>query len=296
MSGSCHAARAALWAAALAALALADEFDRFDLNHDNTLSREEFERFELSMHTLVNTTFGAPSKAGDLGHVLGFWPAFVNSLMMIWATEVGDKTFFIAAIMAMSNSRIAVFSGAIAALAVMTVLSAAMGFALPNLIPRELTHYVAAFLFLYFGLKLLYDSREMEAGAPSDELAEAEEELAKQGQEVDLEGQAGKGHPSPRPGEKGSPSSDFQVLMQSFTLTFLAEWGDRSQIATIALASAKDPYGVTVGGILGHSMCTGLAVLGGRYLASRISEKTVTIVGGVLFLLFAAHSFIFGVS
>ena len=31
------------------------------------------------------------------------------------------------------------------------------------------------------------------------------------------------------------------ILTQSFTLTFLAEWGDRSQIATIAMAAAKDP-------------------------------------------------------
>jgi putative Ca2+/H+ antiporter (TMEM165/GDT1 family) len=41
-------------------------------------------------------------------------------------------------------------------------------------------------------------------------------------------------------------------------------------------------------------MCTGLAVVGGKFLASRISEKTVTIVGGVLFLIFAFHSFAFG--
>ena len=62
------------------------------------------------------------------------------------------------------------------------------------------------------------------------------------------------------------------------------------QIATIALASAKDPIGVTLGGILGHGMCTGLAVLGGRLLATRISERTVAIAGGALFLVFAVHS------
>jgi len=53
---------------------------------------------------------------------------------------------------------------------------------------------------------------------------------------------------------------------------------------------------VTLGAILGHSMCTGLAVVGGKFLASRISEKTVTLIGGSLFLLFALHSFIMGPS
>ncbi|CAK8995925.1 Transmembrane protein 165 (Transmembrane protein PT27) (Transmembrane protein TPARL) [Durusdinium trenchii] len=80
----------------------------------------------------------------------------------------------------------------------------------------------------------------------------------------------------------------------ALTLTFLAEWGDRSQISTIALAAAKDPLGVTLGGIIGHSCCTTLAVMGGRVLAEHISERMVVTAGGVLFLCFALHGAIMG--
>ena len=54
---------------------------------------------------------------------LGFVHAFVASLSVIIVSELGDKTFFIAAIMAMRHPRLTVFAGAIFALALMTVLS-----------------------------------------------------------------------------------------------------------------------------------------------------------------------------
>lgn len=54
---------------------------------------------------------------------LGFLHAFVASLSVIVVSELGDKTFFIAAIMAMRHPRLTVFAGAIGALALMTVLS-----------------------------------------------------------------------------------------------------------------------------------------------------------------------------
>lgn len=41
------------------------------------------------------------------------------------------------------------------------------------------------------------------------------------------------------------------------------------------LAASIDIVGVTLGGILGHSICTGAAVLGGRQLATHIQERTV---------------------
>lgn len=222
---------------------------------------------------------------------LSFTPAFLKSISMILVSELGDKTFFIAAIMAMKHSRILVFSAAIAALAVMTVLSAAMGYALPALLPREYTHYASMVLFFIFGVRLLYDAYGMDPNAVNEELTETIEELD-ENEEADDDLEDGK---KKKQGMIEQLNQVFSpIFVQTFTLTFLAEWGDRSQIATIALAAAMNPYGVTLGGIIGHSFCTGLAVLGGKLLATKISERMVATVGGILFLIFAVHSFIAG--
>jgi putative Ca2+/H+ antiporter (TMEM165/GDT1 family) len=78
------------------------------------------------------------------------------------------------------------------------------------------------------------------------------------------------------------------ILIEAFCLTFMAEWGDRTQIATIALAASNPALGVTAGAILGHGICTAIAVIGGRLIAGRISERMITGIGGCLFLLFGA--------
>lgn len=223
---------------------------------------------------------------------MGLW----KSVVLILVTEIGDKTFFIAAVLAMRHGRLVVYAGAMAALALMHVLSSLMGYALPSLLPRSYTHFASACLFVYFGCRLLKDAYEMGDG-PSDELQEVEEELINK-----KEGVAAEEEDTIEDVEDGKPSSsnkkgslrteNLKVFTQAFTLTFLAEWGDRSQIATIALAASKNVFGVIIGGLAGHAFCTGLAVIGGRILAARISERSVAIVGGILFLGFALHSFL----
>ncbi|EQC27109.1 hypothetical protein SDRG_15117 [Saprolegnia diclina VS20] len=285
-----------------------DAFDAADEDHDGVLQRREFDKWSARVRDAIDPLL-APSSgvkplaaasnrdrdddANNTGlkrvknKVNKFWSGFMSGIITIWATEVGDKTFFIAAILSMKHDRIVVFAGAIGALIVMTVLSVVLGGVAAFFLPPRLTHYAGAFLFVFFGLKMLYDSREMNANGPSEELTEVEEELEGKKNAEDVESVEG-GAPI------GPSSGTMKVFSQAFFLTFLAEWGDRSQIATITLAAANDAFGVTLGAILGHSMCTGLAVVGGKLLASRISEKTVTVVGGVLFLLFALHSLAFG--
>lgn len=46
------------------------------------------------------------------------------------------------------------------------------------------------------------------------------------------------------------------------------------RITYIPCCSFQNVWGVMLGGFLGHSLCTGLAVMGGRFIAQRISVRT----------------------
>jgi putative Ca2+/H+ antiporter (TMEM165/GDT1 family) len=247
--------------------------------------------------------------------------SYILAMSMILVSEIGDKTFLVAALMAMRHPRILVFSAASAALIVMTVLSAVLGHAVPTLIPERLTHFAAAILFLIFGVKLMREGLAMSPDeGVGEEMKEVEMELeekehhmarrnSRQISPYTLEaGQAPKSSrgrrsrsdsrlPAPPRSPSSSPSSRslspnrtsvaaviegisnlFSLLLspvwvQTFVMTFLAEWGDRSQIATIAMAAGQDYWWVTGGAISGHAVCTFVAVMGGRAIAGRISAR-----------------------
>lgn len=185
------------------------------------------------------------------------------------------------------------------ALAAMTVLSSLLGWAAPNLISKTYTHYAATILFFVFGFRILYDAYAANGDGES-ELVEVERELGQHSSKTSSGNTVEMGKGKSSGGTQSSLMNIIKglvspILLEAFTLTFLAEWGDRSQIATIGLAAASDVLGVTVGGILGHGLCTGAAVMGGKHLASHIDERMVALFGGVLFLLFGAHSLWSGV-
>jgi len=258
-------------------------------------SEPELEPFEKPAETKEEKDDGGSESAAEKLAKTGsqvsdddFIHGFLAALSVIIVSELGDKTFFIAAIMAMKNPRLTVFAGAITSLAFMHVMASFFGYA-TTVIPRVLTYYISSFLFAVFGIKMLYEGYHMSANEGQEEFEEVNEELRKR-EEKESRGDI----------ESGSRGSDptalsllSKIFIQAFTMTTLAEWGDRSQLATVILAAREDVYGVCVGGILGHALCTGLAVIGGRIIATRISVKTVTLVGGVVFLLFALSALVF---
>ena len=196
---------------------------------------------------------------------MNFLTGFTSGLLLITLSELGDKTFFIGAILAMRHPRLWVFLGVTTALAAMTLLSVWIG-QLASFFPKHYVQGIAVALFIGFGLKLLYDASRMSRKETLDgEQAEALEAVEQR--------------------ELGIATwSARSVLMEAFTLTFVAEWGDRTQIATITLASSHHPYGVLLGAILGHAICAAIAVACGKLIAGSISERLMTALGGALFI------------
>ena len=266
---------------------------------------------DLSKYNPIKTSNDQTTNKTPAGTNLGFIHAFIASISVIVVSEIGDKTFFIAAIMAMRHSRLITYSGAMGALGAMTILSALLGNIVTQFVSRVYTYYLSSILFACFGIKMLKDGYGMSADEGTDEYEEVEHELEKAEATDDLESGSGSTTTTTATAVKGnqqgqvrvSPKSTVNkitgiirqyvspIFIQAFIMTFLAEWGDRSQITTIVLAASENLLGVIVGGTIGHGLCTGLAVIGGRFIAQRISPKTVTLVGGVVFLLFALSAF-----
>ena len=195
---------------------------------------------------------------------------FLSSLSVILISELADKTFFIAAILSGQHNKYLVFFGAFLALAIMTILSVISGKVLHSVLPVEFSELISNILFVVFGAISLKSGLEME-DHDDLEYRETSKELESR--------------------KRKKENKTFQLLLQVFTMTLMAEWGDRSQIATIQLGATKNGLGVCLGGLVGHFICTGIACYGGNLIAKRINARSITIFGGMVFFMFGFYGF-----
>lgn len=194
------------------------------------------------------TTGHAPGPAVSVDELnkgnLGFIHAFVAALSVIIVSELGDKTFFIAAIMAMRYNRLTVLTGAMLALGLMTCLSVLFGYA-TTIIPRIYTYYISTALFAIFGVRMLREGLKMSPDEGQEELEEVQAEIKKKDEERQRYNLASSspdveaGTTATLSSQRRCPSLISPIFIQALTLTFLAEWGDRSQLATIVLAARE---------------------------------------------------------
>lgn len=199
---------------------------------------------------------------------------FSEAFGVVFLSEFGDKSMFATALMAMKHSPFLVLLGALVALTAMTLIACFLG-QLMHMLPARITHYSSIALFVFFGLQMIWQSRNLPdtPGGSGGERADAEE----------LVGGAAVGG-----------SGRLGILAKISSLIFVAEWCDRSMLATMALAASSNTAAVIGGATAANVLCTGLAVGAAALVSSRISERMVALVAGILFEVFAVFTFLEG--
>lgn len=187
----------------------------------------------------------------DLNQIIQWLPAVSTTFVLVFLAELGDKTQIVCMTLAARHRPWPVFWGALLAFVLLNTLAVLFGAALSSWIPRNLLIILVAGLFAVFGVQSLRSSEDDE---------EEEEEGGKSG---------------------GS------ILISAFLLIFLAELGDKTQIAVAGLATTQPPIPVWVGGTVALGLSSALAVLVGKTLLQKIPMKLLSRITGILFLLLA---------
>ena len=182
----------------------------------------------------------------------------------IFLVELPDKTFIATLVMSTRFRPLLVWLGVSLAFLVQTLVAVLAGGLIARL-PRTPVELFACAMFLLGGVLLLRG-----AGRADEEEAETEAEF----------------------GEKASGQVvGWRVVTLSFTVLFLAEWGDLSQILTASLVVRyDDPVSVFVGAFLALVVVSGLAAALGRTLLTRMRLSTLRRIGGTVCLLLAAFT------
>lgn len=173
--------------------------------------------------------------------------AFVTALTFVVLAEVGDKTQLLAMAFAMRFRWQTVMWGVLAATLVNHLAAVAAGAYLSSLVPMSYVNIAASASFILFGLWTIRGDK--------------------------LEGE-----------EKREGVSPFWTVAAAF---FLAEMGDKTQLATIALAAQfQTILPVWLGTTLGMMIADGFGIVVGIVLGKKIPEKTIKYFAAALFILF----------
>ncbi|MBF0214513.1 MAG: TMEM165/GDT1 family protein [Magnetococcales bacterium] len=184
---------------------------------------------------------------------VSFLSTTATTFALIFLAEIGDKTQLVCMTLAAKHRGWPVFIGATSAFVVLNVLAVAFGAALAQWLPANVMILIVAGLFAVFGIQSLRASG-----------ADEEEE------------------------ENAEPKSGKSILLSAFLLIFVAELGDKTQIAVASLAGTAPAIPVWVGSTLALGLSAGLGVVAGRQLLARISVKLLNKVSGIFFLTLAA--------
>ncbi len=174
--------------------------------------------------------------------------AALNSFVLVFVSEMGDKTQLLALVLAARFRKpVPIMFGILVATLLNHAAASYVGSLITNLLSPEIIKWILAATFIGFGLWMLIPDKD-------EEIKE-------------------------KPG--------WGPFVTTTVAFFFAEMGDKTQLATVALgAKYAAPLLVTFGTTVGMLAADGLAVVFGHKFTEKISMKIVNRVASALFILF----------
>ena len=181
----------------------------------------------------------------------GPWLASAGTTFLLVAlAEIGDKSQLVCMTLSARHRGAPVVIGAVAAFAFLNALAVLFGAAVAAWLPAWVVALAVAILFAGFGINALRYTDEED--------------------DEDIEEKPGHG-----------------IFATTFLLIFLAEFGDKTQLAVAGMGSTSEPYAVWLGATAALALTSLLGVFAGRRLLNRLPLKWIHRISGVFFLLLA---------
>jgi len=184
------------------------------------------------------------------GNLVELSATTATSFVLIAAAEIGDKSQLVCMTLASRHRPAPVMLGALAAFALLNTLAVVFGVAIANWLPPYVVGAIVAILFALFGVHALR--------AKDDADDEQVEEKSGQG-----------------------------IFFTTFILLTVAEFGDKTQLAVVALSSTQVPAAVWLGATAALAATSALGIVAGRTLLQRIPIALLHRISGAFFLILA---------
>ena len=188
------------------------------------------------------------------GNITELSATAMTSFALIAAAEIGDKSQLVCMTLASRHRALPVLLGAIAAFALLNTLAVVFGVAIASWLPDTIVAATVAFLFAAFGIHSL-------------RIQEDEDD------------------------EEVKEKSGHSIFFTTFLLITVAEFGDKTQLAVVALSSTAAPLAVWMGSTFALGAISALGVLAGRTVLQKFSLVWLHKISGIIFLVLSAFAF-----
>ncbi len=167
-------------------------------------------------------------------------------MVAVGLAEMGDKTqLSILLLSSRTKEYFKLLLGVVLAFLIVDGVAILLGSWITDMVPAHILKLISAAVFIGFGILILFRNEEEDEGEASFK----------------------------------------NPFVSGFTMIFLSEWGDKTQIASALFAVEYNPWMVLIGVMTALTLLSIMAIYLGKFISGRIDRRLITRIAGAVFII-----------